>query len=79
MPNSFEVGDVVTVPSWFRLTKRQSRINIIAHIDHRGNYAVLVKRLKNGQMSEDRQAVIYLHISKLPNLRHLDSIHPLRS
>lgn len=73
-PSEFEQNDTVILPTWFKTTKRQGRVNIIALLcPERGRgYAVLVKKLRNGKMSKDRLATIYYPLGHLSSLRKFD-------
>ena len=70
--SEFEKGDKVVLPSWFKKTTRQGRVNIILGIYPDKGYVFMTKVLQNGQMSEDRLAHVYWPYRKISSLRKFD-------
>jgi hypothetical protein len=64
-------GDVVSLPSWYRLKSRQRRINVILLIcnEHGREYIYMAARLRNGRPSQDRRTFVYWPLSRVSSLR----------
>lgn len=71
--SKFEVGDRVVLPSWYKKTKRQGWVNEIRGIYPDKGYVFLVKVLRSGKLSEDRQAHVYFSYRSITSLRHIES------
>ena len=69
--DEIEPGDIVVLPSWYRLKGNQRRVNIVLQICDEGGreYIYMTGKLRNGQASQDRRSYVYWPLSKVSSLR----------
>lgn len=74
MNNSFKQWDGVILPRWFRLRKRQARVNVILSVapEPGRGYIFMAKVLQNGKVSSDRAATVYFPYENASSLRRMD-------
>lgn len=64
-------GDVVVLPSWYRLKNRQRRVNIVLQVCDEGGreYIYMAAKLRNSKASQDRRSFVYWSLSKVSSLK----------